>query len=95
MEDGQGPIASRSGEGHRTVSFRWLARRLDGPGAEPLTKDFKALRISWSEMSGGEGVESGGMGPFHSSMKSPASHLLIRDFISTCVTRHWVGPPLV
>ena len=31
----------------------------------------------------------------HSSMKSPARHLLIRDFTSACVTRHWVRPPLV
>ena len=41
---------------------RWFARRLDGPGAEPLGKDFKARRTSWSEMLGGEGVGSGGMG---------------------------------
>ena len=54
--------AARSGEGHRTASFRWFARRLYGPGAEPLGKDFKALRTSWSEMLGGEGVGSGGMG---------------------------------
>ena len=54
--------AARSGEGHRTASFRWFPRRLYGPGAEPLGKDFKALRTSWSEMLGGEGVGSGGMG---------------------------------
>ena len=69
--------AARSGEGHRTASFRWFARRLDGPGAEPvlsewclsrcshpepLGKDFKAQRTSWSEMLGGEGVGFGGMG---------------------------------
>ena len=34
--------AERSGEGHRTASFRWFARKLYGPGAEPLGKDFKA-----------------------------------------------------
>ena len=52
----------QSGEGHRTASFRWFACRLDGPGTEPLGKDFKALRTSWSEMLGGEGVGSGGGG---------------------------------
>ena len=54
--------AARSGEGHRTASCRWFACRLEGPGAEPLGKDFKALRTSWSEMLGGEGVRSGGIG---------------------------------
>ena len=63
--------AARSGEGHRTASFRWFARRLYGPGAEPLGKDFKALRTSWSEMLyrwRGSGVwwdgRRGGMGMF-------------------------------
>ena len=69
--------AVRSGEGHRTASFRWFARRLDGPGAEPvlsewclsrcphpepLGKDFKAQRTSWSKMLSREGVGFGGMG---------------------------------
>ena len=51
--------SARSGEGHETASFRWFARRLDGPGAEPPGKDFSALRTSWSEMLGGGGVGSG------------------------------------
>ena len=53
--------SARSGEGHETASFRWFARRLDGPGAEPPGKDFSALRTSWSKMLGGGGVGSGGM----------------------------------
>ena len=59
--------AVRYGEAHRTASFTWFARRLDGPGAEPLRKDFKALKTSWSEMLGGEGGvgwEEGGLGMF-------------------------------
>ena len=46
-----------SGEGHPTASRRWLGRRPDGPGAEPLGKDLTPLRTvdSDTETEGGTG----------------------------------------
>ena len=43
------------------ASFRWLARRFDGPGAEPLGKDFGAFRTQVSETVGKGGVGEGGI----------------------------------
>ena len=42
--------SARIGEGQKTVSFRWLALRHEGPGAVPLGNDFKALTTSNSDM---------------------------------------------
>ena len=38
--------AARMGEGQRTASLRWVALRLEEPGAEPPGKDFNAFRTS-------------------------------------------------
>lgn len=69
MEVGAQPVAmnlvsevrtkfARSGEGHSTASHRWLGRRPDGPGADPLGKDFTPLRMIDSGK-----VDGGGTGP--------------------------------
>ena len=47
-----------SGEGHETASRRWLGRKPEGPGAEPLGKDLTALRTIDSGT-----VTGGGVGP--------------------------------
>ena len=39
--------------------LKWLVLRQDGPGAEPLEKDFGAWRASASEMGAGDGNGSG------------------------------------
>ena len=49
-----------SGEGQNTASLRWLARRPERPGGEPLAKDLRALEISASEIWTGGGTESVG-----------------------------------
>ena len=46
----------RSGEGHPTASSRWLGRRPDGPGANPLGNDFIPFWMVSSESLAGEGT---------------------------------------
>ena len=36
------------GRGKKTVALKWLALKLDGPGANPFLKDFRALLTSMS-----------------------------------------------
>ena len=50
-----------SGEGHPTASRRWLGRRLDGPGAEPLGKDLTPFRTtdSLTVVGGGGALDQG------------------------------------
>ena len=47
-----------SGDGQKTVCFRWLARSPEGPGAEPLGKDQRAFVTSSMEtqMAVGKGL---------------------------------------
>ena len=48
---------ARSGDGQITASRRWLGRRPEGPGAEPLGNDFTPLKIADSERMAGGGTE--------------------------------------
>ena len=36
-------LLARSGEGQNTASLKWVGLKLDGPGAEPLGKNLRAL----------------------------------------------------
>ena len=54
--------AARVSEGQRTASFKWVALRLEGPGAEPPGKDFNAFRTSSTLKVGAGGHCKGGMG---------------------------------
>ena len=51
---------ARSGERHPTASCRWLGRRPEGPGAEPLANDFTPLRMADSGSLAGNGTGPGG-----------------------------------
>ena len=51
---------AQSGDGHPTASRRWLGRRPDGPGAEPLGNDFTPCRMTDSVRVGDEGTGPGG-----------------------------------
>ena len=51
---------AQSGDGHPTASRRWLGRRPDGPGAEPLGNDFTPCRMTDSIRVGDEGTGPGG-----------------------------------
>ena len=53
-EGEQDPISTiRDEDGQFTASRRWLGRRPDGPGAEPVGKERAPLRIADSESLGG------------------------------------------
>ena len=69
------------GEGQKTASFRWLALRLEGPGAVPLGKDCKALTTSNSETrtAGGTGVEGIGGGADCGCLESMASYTSLEE----------------
>ena len=55
-------LLARSGEGQKTASLKWLALKLDGPGAEPLGNDFRALMTSTSATWTGGGAGAVGVG---------------------------------
>ena len=46
--------------GHPTASCRWLGCKPEGPGAEPLEKDFTLFRMADSGSLAGEGTGPGG-----------------------------------
>ena len=52
---------ARSGEGHLIIaSRRWLGRRPEGPGAEPLGNDLTPLEMACSGSITGGGTGSDG-----------------------------------